>query len=148
MKALTFEEWYEKEGQAYVEEVVRKSWNAAREGMIPADRAIEVPDVGEWPAGSKGISIRFADYDEEYFDDLVAGWNIKYIPRPVPAWVPKVGDPVFAVFGESTECRFSVARYEGNGRVTWPNGRLSEVGEVDRCKPFDASKIGKPWSEI
>lgn len=145
MKILTFEEWYEKEGQAYVEEVVRKPWNAAREGMIPADNAVMIPSV-TWREDFAFLSVELVAKNNNY--ERVYSGHIADIPRPIPSWVPKVGEAVFAVFGESTECRFSVARYEGNGRVTWPNGRLSEIGEVDRCKPFDASKIGKAWDEI
>jgi hypothetical protein len=68
--------------------------------------------------------------------------------EPTPAWKPQDGEAVFV--------------HDLNGNVLV--GRIIEVGKQDaKCiglkgvvwelpfsafKPFDASKIGKPWSEI
>lgn len=140
-KATTGDKWF---SQGYLKGI----FDLARKGMIPEDEAVRIPPVEEW-GQAKGIVVIFSHLNDH------TNWNsknrtevIKYIPRPVPAWTPKVGEAVFAVIDEHRECRFSIARYEGDNRVTWPNGRLSAVGEVDKIKPFSPEKIGLKWEEI
>lgn len=72
--------------------------------------------------------------------------------RRIPAWTPKEGEAVFALYGD----RVLVARVlsvNGDGLTIDYDGRVclhkvSYRGNTIFAKPFDASKIGKPWSEI
>lgn len=164
MKVLTFEEWYEKEGQAYVEEVVRKSWNAAREGMIPAGRAIEVPHYSTWrrvanldrydqPIGYVVVGFPTLYTKEGQEEDkprfLKDGTPLDYLGYvPAPTWTPKIDEPVFAL---SLKQEVWVAKVNSmnNGVpvIVCSDGGESAWG-LNHLKPFDASKIGKSWDEI
>ena len=155
MKLMTFEEWWRsKEYMRYPlmpEELAEKAWSDARQGMVPEDECIRLPKLEEWKDKSKGIAIMFADYNEEFFhDNDKARWGIQYIPRPIPAWVPRVGDAVFAVGANCAHGPKVAKVLKQNGK--WFNVQFTDrdTGEYDigHLKPFDASKIGKPWSEI
>lgn len=148
----TFEEWWERfpvdnrlSGPKKDFESIFKS---AREGMIPADRAIEVPDVGEWPEWADCVVLHYGGCNVQVS-------NIAVIPRPVPTWVPKVGDAVFALDTNQTTVIVAIVKEIKNqhdaiidyfGRICVH--AVSFSGSKIFCKPFDASKIGKPWSEI
>lgn len=155
MKPREFEEW--KNIPCTVDtrdEHMEILWNIAREGMIPADQAIKVPPVEEWPEwateikfsymGSNGLSRKF----------------ISTIPRPVPAvpkWTPKVGDRVFAMtsfdFLGIVGIEIIIPALSGGPDTffvrlsTGDESSISPYG-IGYLKPFDASKIGLPWSEI
>ena len=82
-----------------------------------------------------------------YEDTMGTPWKHA---EPIPAWKPKEGEAVFVVRGEDTDvsvCRFSHIDEKGIWRVVTVKGQ--EQGFTDSLvKPFDASKIGKPWSEV
>lgn len=101
-KPMTFEEW-----DKIVCEFANMSgpfweliFHAARQGMIPADRAIEVPD-DNWAKAPKNadsyciIFGRLAEGWEDVTEHYDPEWFVGPIPRPTPAWTPKVGDAVF-----------------------------------------------------
>jgi hypothetical protein len=143
-KPLEFEEWDAKKADHWNGDYAKdrlELWEAARQGMIPADRAMEIPEVGEWPDEAKGISIRFCDFDEEYWNDLVAAQRILYIPRPTPAWTPKSGEAVYA----GSSCNVVIPTRIENG-IVYTDGWGSY--NTSSCKPFSESAIGKPWGEI
>jgi len=142
-KAMTFEEWESLWPRVTTVEHIRGYFRsmltAARIGYIPADRAIEVPD--EWPHGVTEVRLYWYPQKEPNHE------HFKSIPRPVPAWVPKVNDVVFAGHPETTvgivEC------VDGSMRVSVKciDGHIG-LWAVENVKPFDPSKIGLPWSEI
>ena len=67
---------------APIMELVYEVIQLARLNTIPADRAIEVPDVGEWPDDMTVMCVELTDEHGKYWKHL------KEIPRPVPVFVP------------------------------------------------------------
>lgn len=140
MKPMTFEEWYNSPDNTF-----GACWDAARIGMIPEDEAIRIPPESEWPEGADGIRVHytFPHVDYAYGTD-----PIKIIPRSKPAWVPKVGEPVFVAF--NGERQHYVGLYRGitsNAYGVFLNGDWCAVS-FGNIKPFNPAYIGKPWSEI
>jgi len=147
-KAMTFEEWFDFIETSYD---WKMAFDKARVGMIPEDQAVRIPDVGEWC--KETVSIDIMEVNDK-------GENISCVGqifRPVPVWVPKVGDAVFVevpLLGGTVSNRGAVALVtEINNTMThqysikhFDGGR--SVCTINALKPFDASKIGKPWGEI
>jgi len=130
------EEWYNDSAWKSCE----RAFNAARVGMIPEDQAVRVPDVGEWPATAKGVYMNFTSQSEAFHkSDTI--WFVKYISRPLPVWVPKIGD---AVFFCDTDTLFKIkAKKDDQFQLT--NGWWSLAEDM---KPGSIDQIGKPWGEI
>jgi len=149
-KPMTFEEWY-RSTPISMPPTLKETWNAARLNMIPADRAIEVPDVGEWPEDAEGLAVCFM-FEHEW-ENQVDWSRIKYIPRPVPTWVPDVGDAVFVnhpqkiridCYGVIPVCKVKEIlngyyELEAIPNIAW---------NVESLKPFDPEKIGLPFDQI
>lgn len=127
-----------------VVQIAETAWNDARIGYIPADRAIEVPEVGEWPEWANCVVVHYGGCDVQVS-------NIATIPRPVPAWTPKVGDAVFAYNGGMPWVAKVIPEPEGTKvsdfYVVCSDGQESWWGK-DGLKPFDHAKIGLPWEEL
>lgn len=151
MKAKSFEEWNEGSDlpEGWHNWSTAKKWNyiwlEARVGMIPEDEAVRTPPVEVWPEWSKGICYQYAFLGQKTNN---LEWKpLKYIPRPAPAWTPKVGDAVFAYNGglpwiavvEKMDGDMPTVRCSDGDRSAWPLANL---------KPFDATKIGCKWEEI
>lgn len=157
-KALTFEEWRKEYNTRYKgilnEDMALMVWDAARIGMIPADRAVEIPDVSEWPEWAKTVCLFYSEYVDKYGGYICRdGDIITRITIPVPAWVPKVGDRVFALvvrIDEGKEKRFvgidEIASFDASVYpVMKSNGYAADPKFI---KPFSPEKIGLPWEEI
>lgn len=158
-KMMTFEEWDKLSpfhfGTKSAEEYKRDLFQMARKGMIPAENAVVIP---EWPNDKdivgvvigwdcNGPGCHLEEEGKDYYK------LIKYIPRPKPVWVPKVGEavflnpieahkPIYVGIIEHPDCDDSeqfFARYGRNDRCYW---------YIDRIKPFHESHIGKPWDAI
>ena len=72
---------------------------------------------------------------------------IKEIRRSKPAWDYKVDDVVFAFYNSIPIV--TKITYIGTEDVKISvNGNDDRVVSKGNIKPFDATKIGKPWSEI
>jgi len=159
-KAMTFEEFWNKEmidrpaqppqlSWNVIKMWCESSWELARVGMIPEDQAVMIPDVGEWPEWAKEIHVSYCEFRNcssihtDTPDDMIA--TIKR-PVPVPVWVPKTNDKVFMV--ESGLILVGVV-WEEEPIGCWITsngvGRFYPRRDI---KQFDASKIGKPWEEI
>lgn len=142
-KSLTYEEWKESLGLGDLP--LRGAFDKARVGMIPAENAVVIPDVSEWPRHATGINVTYA---WDCFDEAIGSPVIAYIPRPKPVWVPRVGDRVFAL--DTTDGMVHV------GVIEEVNGNMSLVTSCGKkgwfhnkeLKPFNDSYIPKPWSEI
>ena len=152
-KILSFEEWWgtkipDRQSTAYA--YAESAWNAARQGLIPADRAIEVPPVEQWPKWAKRISVLFDGAEQPLADKLGLAGIIAIFPRPTSQWSPQIGEAVFIVRGDDIDvsvCRFSHIDEHGIWRVVTVKGQ--EQGfTASLVKPFDQSKIGLPWSQI
>jgi hypothetical protein len=100
---MSFEEWDEKGTASLTDNWSELSitkkwkhiWNAARQGMIPAASAIQIPLESEWPGKAKAIVIAFSELD--YLEiERECPMLIKAIPRSKPQWKPEIGKPVFA----------------------------------------------------
>lgn len=157
-KMLTFEEWAKK--HCIQDELnINAVFEDARVGMIPAENAVVIPPVSEWPEWATGVRMVFEEG---------GAWNtptstgvsstsqrIKtvpetHIPRPKPVWVPQVGDRVFLLWD------FIGCPYVQVGKLVQVNGINVQVlvDGVERAwglanvKPFHESHIGKPWDEI
>ena len=170
--AMTFEEWWtSKPMYKDLKEAFEATFNAGRIGHLPADRAIEVPDVGEWPEWATAIQTRYvnipkSDYEDgDYWDRTTGcggskalGWTdqwteIQFIPRPVTEWVPKAGDAVFVnhpqkiridCYGVIPVCKVKEILNGYYELEAIPN----IAWNVESLKPFSPEKIGLPWSEI
>lgn len=102
-------------------------------------------DLGtlDWPVWAKSITISFVNKDSKG-DITWRGDVIKEYARPAPEWQPKDGEPVLfwnrGVSGLAEAGIYSADKILACDKtyVFLPN----------LAKPFDASKIGKPWSEI
>ena len=69
--------------------------------------------------------------------------------KPITEWKPQIGDAVFANY--QTRVFIGTIIHNEYPFIAWKvkeqSGRIYSYGKAD-IKPFDASKIGKPWSEI
>ena len=138
MKAFVEWEQHVKEGfiRPSFEEVVKQT----REGFVHADSVITVPGVDEWPSDVDGISIQF--YKKVGFNSIYTK-TIKDIPRPAPAYTPKVGDAVF--YSNGCNVTLIVDGFSENGLY-----KSKDFGFIpcDQVKPFNAKYIGEPWDMI
>lgn len=146
-KLMSYEEWLRSWDRGiFMREAMidggipKELWYAARQGMIPADRAIEIPDVSEWPEWAEEVRVFFSNSKD---GDAHYGTFIRTITRPVHVWVPKEGEPVFV--GNSVSVGI-VERKMDSGRIKI-QGYVFPT-EEENLKPFDPAKIGRPWSEI
>lgn len=130
-------------------------FDLARRGTIPADQAIKVPPVEEWPEWAKGIMVYFCQEPEEEF--LGKGNVIDYIHKQasaVPKWTPKVGDVVFAGYPKTEIGKIvkGPMLYRGLGTGNAYTVKLMNGTEHDwdarDIKLFSPEKIGLPWEEI
>lgn len=155
MKPMTFEELKNvlRGHFASTDDMVECLCDKARIGMIPEDEAIRLPPEKEWPEWADCVTFHYGGCNVQFS-------KITTIPRSKPAWVPKVGEPVFTANHDYSRVNFGkvVSVYEldveGNQLpksvriidVIFPQGR----GEysLDHVKPGSITYIGKPWSEI
>lgn len=154
---MSFEEWIadysdrvDTSTSAWTDDA-KDAFESARLGMIPAENAVVIPPVSEWPVWSKGIvAVHSNDSRSECEDWPESDGYVAFIDKPVPAWVPKVGEAVFVVRGTDVDvsvCRFSHVDEHGIWRVVTVKGQ--EQGFTDSLvKPFHPDHIGKPWGEI
>ena len=94
-------------------------WNAARQGMIPAANAVEMPDEEYWPDWAKCIVCEFSSED-----GVTHGCDpALIIPRSKPVWKPCEGDKVVYWF---------------DGRTAVYFGKYGNLDEVFRNEPHYA----------
>ena len=93
---------------------------------------------------------------EDYLNGARAAWEAclkaNNIEGQAPVWTPKEGEAVFARSLNHSDNLGLVGRvthYRGNflWEVVYFNSSIG-VWDLKDLKPFNASKIGKPWSEI
>lgn len=88
-KAMTFEEWWDSpETDAEVREGFSRDdaivlWNAARQGMIPAHKAVVIPEVWEWPEDATHVELVYINERRAGYDRYIQ--TIDMFPRPRPA---------------------------------------------------------------
>lgn len=101
-KMLTLEEWEER--LEFSNDWV-DMFNAARQGMIPADEplVIDLRKV-EWPDWANHIMVFFES------NTGMTCQTIKTITRPIPAWQPKEGEWVWRV------------EYKTHSLIRWSKG--------------------------
>lgn len=140
-KCISFEEW---DNETFVRNIAkfdeaerRACFEAARRGMIPADRAVEIPDVSEWPEWATSVVTVWSRQKEKWTTE------ISRISKLVPAWVPKDWEPVIFAKPEDDTTLHGV--YFG-GEIHY--GDLYYTARGMRYTKFDPAKIGRPWSEI
>lgn len=93
----------------------------------------------EWSNGTVYIHAQLAS--ESYWGDDIEAIRI-------PSWNPKDGEAVFVNLIEGIQVAKVLSADDGNVvQVLFSQGERRAV-ELARLKPLDASKIGKPWSEI
>jgi hypothetical protein len=139
-KMLDFDdEWRKTQGFTSTRDLAKHYFEIARQGMIPADRAIE---VGEWPGDAKSLVWQW-----QYHGAVAGGLNI--VDRPTPQWSPQIGGAVFAK-GEETVFVGRIAERDPNGESEYPF--LVSIGErkswFRHLKPFRPEAIGLSWGEI
>lgn len=146
-KMMTFEEWCKKHDMDQDNQFVVAMFHDARLGTIPAENAVVIPDVSEWPNDMTHLCV-------EAYDEHGSWWKkLAEIPRPKPVWVPRIGEKCFyelkimnsglelshiAVEECDFECDSKVMRMKPSGIA---------IRFID-LKPFHSDHIGKPWDEI
>lgn len=99
----------------------------------------------DWASHPWATEVRIAYCSESMRPDRI-GDRIMTIKRPVPAWKPKDGEAV--LFCDDDNHGRAMAGFIRNG-ILYARGLMCADWEKrEKVKPFDASKIGKPWSEI
>lgn len=138
-KPMSKDEWLLTFGKYLINAEV--AFDAARQGMIPADRAIEL----DWEGIGK---------DADTANIIYQTWgrivdNSTFIPRPTPAWTPKVGD---AVFVDDTEdsgyiLALKIHDIDKEGRCEMVD-HFGTWWHRTHLKPFDSAKIGLSFDQI
>lgn len=145
-KVLTFEEWAKK--HCIQDELnIKEVFEDARQGMIPAENAVAIPPVSEWPEDADYVALFWYNGHVGIDEGETA---IKLIPRPKPVWTPKAGEAVFTNGDDGEGVLYAVVTevVTGEGvRVTFPDGDYG-LYDFDRVKPGNMKYFGKPWSEI
>jgi hypothetical protein len=150
---ITYEQWYKLFGLVASTEQI---FNAARQGMIPADNTIAIPRVEDWPEWAKSAKFIYSEYPVGGF--VKKELDVIYaIPRPTPPkpqWTPKVGDTVFAGEPETTigiianPCpSFLLDETDVVYNVLCQDGHQG-VWRAKFIKPFNKRYIGQPWDQI
>jgi hypothetical protein len=145
-KMLSFEEWMDEFQCRGL--TMQQILDKARQGLIPADRAIEVPPVEQWPSDAMSISIDFMDESDNYIGSVCED-----ISRPRPQWSPQIGEAVFCLSDEKVPTIY-IGKVTGKGSLRESNLMVKthdgQTGEwtIGALKPFDQSKIGLRWGEI
>lgn len=149
MKAITFEEWWEKTVGTGVWTTLERmaahdAFHASRVGMVPEDECVRLPKMEEYPEWATSVVLVWSRQEEPWTTE------IGRVSRPTPAWTPKVGDAVFFSVTVSLSvgdvvCVGIVSDVNSKGYCAVNNDKTTHYKKV---KPFDATKIGKPWDEI
>lgn len=140
----TFEEW--RKNVDWEEMNARKIWNAAREDMIPADHAIEIPDEKLWPADAECIEVRYLRSNGDHINQVVPN-----VFRSKVVWVPKPTDKVFVLINGHLYIGviFSVTWNENECReLTVKSGGLMYHCGPESVRLFSPDKFGLPWDQI
>lgn len=141
---LTFGENDKPVAKAFFEAGLREANGIGEEPRIPEGyfkigEKAECFTRGEW---QEGQIVFIADHGSIHPEK-----GEKIMVRRIPAWKPKELEPVFATHGNS----YIVGRVEkviaDVAHVHDTEGRTFTYNVRD-LKPFDSSKIGRPWSEI
>lgn len=159
MKALTFEEWYKKVQIDRISSL--RIFDLARQGMIPEDEAVRVDWERNKGCSGARIIYEYGDTGEVIWrggpngDSLCLYGNGKievgyWTRAPKPAWTPKVGEAVFYDGSAYVHVATVTGFYTRDSQYTilLSNGGVVDRVKICELKPFDASKIGKPWEEI
>jgi hypothetical protein len=148
-KMLSFEEWEEYTDRAHMSGYLRAIFDKARQGTIPVDRAVEIPEV--WPEWATEIEVTFRGPDEKVFSHMAPGAirveTINRIPRPQPLWTPRVGEAVFVQWDGLTHVTRVKKAYDGKIDFMLSDGMTHSI-YAHQAKPFSESAIGKEWSQI
>jgi len=129
------------------EREIKRAFDMARIGYIPADRAIEVPD--DWPEWAEcAVLVWCKDFD--YRGPTRTEFAGVRVPRPVPAFVPRINDMVFFIDhkGHVDIGRIVTNGSDGSNPSIRRSRNVDYYTQVENVKKFDPSKIGLPWSEI
>ncbi len=132
---MTFDAWYRKHWDLgiNIEAIAKSAWNAAMEEFQrnPLEGLYRISE--EVLANGKPGVVLVALNDNTHNCNPVS-------VRRKPAWMPKENEPVFVeVNGKATIGVWGTGYvHVGND----PGLRFSEV------KPYDPTKVGKPWDEV
>lgn len=163
-----FEEWYDRDRHFLNKEVMKSVWEACleangigedysnppnkpcgHESDKPCDCELNreeprIPD-GYFKIGEKiECKTRIHDWQEGVVVATCKSLQTE-LPehvRRIPAWVPKDGEAVLYHHPKG----ISVAGVYSDGRVYYDE--TYGAASKEDMRPFNASKIGKPWSEI
>ena len=81
--------------------LIKRAICYARQGMIPAANAIQIPPESEWPKDATDIQLLYTNPSTVFMRIPIA-----IIPRSKPAWKPKVGDKIAYWFDGMTAVYF------------------------------------------
>lgn len=169
-KILTFEKWYgdfvkkrATGGYSRIqthEEVVQDIWTAARQGMIPENEAIRIPDEKDWPNEAKYLEIHFVKESNPALGGLLphVGYPIGtcLVHKPKPKWKPTVGEDVFVRYADLSVGVGKVEKivsYPTIGDLIYVNsfGNISSWAYSSTSyslKPFSPEYLCSKWEEI
>lgn len=128
-----------------VEDAFAHGFAAGRVGMIPESEAVRIPPV-TWRDDFAVLSVELVAKNSNY--ECVYSGHIADIPRPIPAWAPKLDEPIFFIGpdGGVSVGKVNQETVDGLSIMATNGGRWSSHGM--KMKPFNAAYIGKPWDEI
>lgn len=117
---------------------------AIPEGYFKIGEEVEMKAGDEWVKGRVWATNKLDDFPSP----MTASMSKPELVRRIPAWKPKDGEAVFVNLIEGIQVAKVLSADDGNVvQVLFSQGEKRAV-ELARLKPLDASKIGKPWSEI
>jgi hypothetical protein len=131
------------------EEPVNDETTAAPEWVIEMMRTGKAVRCRAWEDGGLiffRVIVGFCfDVEYSFYDDHGSTWKHA---EPIPAWHPKDGEAVFYQCDSIAHIGKMVTKEsDGNYSIRIVNGDIA-IRDPMAVKPFDASKIGQPWSEI
>ena len=152
-KMMDFKEWNELSAWDLKidtrEEFMQYLFEKARQGTIPASsdlgEAVRIPPVSEWPEWASDMVCEFrSDFGRTQH---VLRFHTQ--SRPVPQWVPKVGEAVFLFHGEHSSVGVGEIHTDFGPDFVIKNGAMQRpIVHLSDLKPFNPKYIGKPWDQI
>jgi len=160
-----FEKWYCNPNYRFIsQDVARALWDLAHTvESINTEEPMETPAAPEWVIDMmlRGKPVRCKVWDGEnddpqdvlivgyvlssciYYDDQERSWKHA---EPLPYWKPKEGEAVLYCGPDER----AVAGVYSAGPIfeCVHHSNMNGMARLSWMRPFDASKIGKPWSEI
>lgn len=125
---------------------VHRAMRLARQGMIPAANAIEIPDESEWPKDALSIQIMYCYKIPEPHEKIHRCPNllIKEIPRSKSVWKPLDSDTIVVWDSVDDNCRTTGIYLYGDIDVTGKHcAKVEQLSDIGHDIAW--FKANRPW---